>query len=202
MASNGVEAHDRCGFELPGMVQAALRRAREMEFTNACLPEQGRLLELLARGRSGGRIGECGTGCGIALAWMVSAASATTRLVSMEHDVRLAAAAVELFQESNNVTVLCADWTAIADWAPFDLLVLDAGAKVDRRLDPVDLLAPGGGLVIDDFTPIERWPPLFGGEVDADRLHWFEHPRLLATEIRLTPTASSLVAIRRSRDGW
>src|SRR6266545_1201897 len=100
MASNGVEAHDRCGFELPGMVQAALRRAREMEFTNACLPEQGRLLELLARGRSG----ECGTGCGIGLAWMVSAASATTRLVSMEHDVRLAAAAVELFQESNNVT--------------------------------------------------------------------------------------------------
>src|SRR6266536_2982316 len=79
MASNGVEAHDRCGFELPGMVQAALRRAREMEFTNACLPEQGRLLELLARGRSGGRIGECGTGCGIGLAWMVSAASATTR---------------------------------------------------------------------------------------------------------------------------
>jgi hypothetical protein len=65
---------------------------------------------------------------------------------------------------------------------------------VDGRLDPVDLLAPGAGLVIDDFTPLDRWPPRFGGQVDADRVHWLEHPRLLATEIQLTPSAASLVA--------
>src|SRR6266508_1859942 len=143
MASNGVEAHDRCGLELPGMVQAALRRAREMEFTNACLPEQGRLLELLARGRSGGRIGECGTGCGIGLAWMVSAASATTRRVRMEHDVRLAAPAVELFQESNNVTVLCAAWTAIADCLSFHHVVPIAAATAPRPRLPGGVFSGG-----------------------------------------------------------
>ena len=182
MARDGVEAHERCGFELPGLVQAALRQARAMGFTNACLPNQGRLLEVLARGRDGGRIGETGTGCGIGLAWMASATGAATRLVSVERDARLATAAAEVFRESRNVTVLCADWTAVGRWAPFDLLVLDAGAKVDDRLDPVDLLAPGAGLVIDDFTPLDRWPPHFGGGIDAARVHWLDHPRLLATE--------------------
>jgi hypothetical protein len=51
--------------------------------------------------------------------------------------------------------------------------------------------------VIDDFTPMRTWPPRFAGEVDADRLHWLEHPLLLATEIRLTASASTLIAIRR-----
>lgn len=96
---------------------------------HACLPEQGRLLEVLARGRSGGLVGETGTGCGVGLAWMASAAGAATRLVSVERDPRLAAAAAEVFQDTPNVAVLEADWTAIARWAPFDLLVLDAGRR-------------------------------------------------------------------------
>lgn len=198
MASDGVEAHEWCGFGLPGLVRSALAQARALGFMNSCLPEQGRLLEVLARGRAGGRIGETGTGCGIGLAWMAGAVDLGTELVSVERDPRLAAAAAEVFRALPNVTVLRGDWTAIASRAPFDLLVLDAGAKVTPgRLDPVGLLAPGGGLVIDDYTPTTRWPPRFGGEVDAARMHWFEHPRLLTTEVRLTPAVSSLVAMRR-----
>jgi predicted O-methyltransferase YrrM len=198
VAADGVEAHERCRFELPRLVRAALARARAVGFTSACLPEQGRLLEVLARGRDGGRIGETGTGCGIGLAWMAAAVSEATHLVSIERDPGLAAAASEVFRELPNVTVLCADWTAIASWGPFDLLVLDAGAKVaPGPLDPVDLLKPGAALVIDDFTPMTEWPPRFGGKVDADRMHWFDHPRLLGTELRLTEAAASLVAVRR-----
>jgi predicted O-methyltransferase YrrM len=198
MAVDGVAAHERCGFDLPAMVQAAVRRAREAGFGNACLPEQGRLLEILARGRAGGRIGETGTGCGVGLAWLASAADPATTLVSIEHDPVLAAAADDLFHDWPNVSVLHGDWAAIADWAPFDLLVLDAGAKVDpTRVDPVDLLAPGAGLVIDDFSAMTAWPPRFAGEVDAVRLHWLEHPLLLTTEIRLTASASTLMAMRR-----
>jgi predicted O-methyltransferase YrrM len=198
MAIDGVAAHERCGFEVPAIVQAAVRLAREVGFRNACLPEQGRLLEVLARGRAGGRIGETGTGCGVGLAWLASASDPTATLVSVERGPVFAAAADELFQDWPNVSVLHGDWTAIADWAPFDLLVLDAGTKVDpARLDPVDLLAPGAGLVIDDFSPMDAWPPRFAGGVDAARLHWLEHPLLLATEIRLTASASALVAMRR-----
>jgi predicted O-methyltransferase YrrM len=198
MAVNGIAAYERCGFDVPAIVQAALRHAHEVGFANACLPEQGRLLEVLARGRAGGRIGETGTGCGVGLAWLASASDPATTLVSVERDPALATAADELFQDWPNVSVLHGDWTAIAEWAPFDLLVLDAGAKVDPvRLDPVDLLAPGAGLVIDDFSPMRTWPPRFAGEVDAERLHWLEHPLLLTTEIRLTASASALVAMRR-----
>jgi predicted O-methyltransferase YrrM len=198
MAVDGVAAHERCGFDLPAIVQAAVRRAREVRFGNACLPEQGRLLEVLARGRAGGRIGETGTGCGVGLAWLASAADPATTLVSVERDPVLAAAADDLFHDWPNVSVLHGDWVAIADWAPFELLVLDAGAKVDpTRVDPVDLLASGAGLVIDDFSPMAAWPPRFASEVDAARLHWLEHPLLLTTEIRLTASASALVAMRR-----
>jgi len=198
MAVDGVAAYERCGFDVPAIVQAALRRAREVGFANACLPEQGRLLEVLARGRAGGRIGETGTGCGVGLAWLASASDPATTLVSVERDPALAAVADDLFQDWPNVRVLHGDWTAIAEWAPFDLLVLDASAKVDpARLDPVDLLAPGAALVIDDFSPMRTWPPRFAGEVDAERLHWLEHPLLLTTEIRLTASASALVAMRR-----
>jgi predicted O-methyltransferase YrrM len=146
MAVDGVAAYERCGFDVPPIVQAALRRARAIGFTSACLPEQGRLLQVLATGRATGRIGETGTGCGVGLAWLASATDSETTLVSVERDPVLAAAAEALFQDWPQVTVLHADWTAIGEWAPFDLLVLDAGAKVDpSRLDPVDLLAPPGG---------------------------------------------------------
>lgn len=198
MAVDGVAAYERCGFDVPPIVQAALRRAREIGFTSACLPEQGRLLQVLARGRAGGRIGETGTGSGVGLAWLASATDSGTTLVSVERDPVLAATARRLFREWPNVSVLHADWTAIRAWAPFDLLVLDAGAKVDPgRLDPVDLLAPHATLVIDDFTPMRTWPPRFAGEVDGERLHWLEHSLLLTTEIRLTASASTLVATRR-----
>ena len=198
MAVDGVAAYERCGFDVPPIVQAAVRRAREIGVTSACLPEQGRLLQILAGGRAAGRIGETGTGCGVGLAWLASATDSETTLVSVERDPVLAATAEVLFRDWPKVTVLHADWTAIGTWAPFDLLVLDAGAKVHpSRLDPVDLLAPQGALVIDDFTPMRTWPPRFAGEVDADRLHWLEHPLLLTTEIRLTASASTLVAIRR-----
>jgi hypothetical protein len=122
MAVDGVAAYERCEFAVPAIVQAAVRRAREVGFANACLPEQGRLLEVLARGRAGG---------------------------------------------------------------------------ASARRGPVDLLAPGAGLVIDDFSPMRTWPPHFAGVVDAERLHWLEHPLLLTTEIRLTASASALVAMRR-----
>lgn len=42
---------------------------------------QGRLLQVLARGRAGGLIGETGTGCGAGRAWMASAVGLDTRLM-------------------------------------------------------------------------------------------------------------------------
>jgi predicted O-methyltransferase YrrM len=197
--------------DLPPLVERAVELARSMRFPYSCHPAQGRLLALLARGRPGGLIGETGTGCGVGLAWMLSAADPTTRLVSIERDATRAAAARSLLSGSEQVQVLTGDWPGLLEHGPFEVLVLDGGGSGktadDSRVEPRDALRPGGSLVIDDWAPWDAWPPTAAGEFDTvpgaarhlntARLHWLEHPDLLASEVRLTPTLSTIVAMRR-----
>lgn len=188
---------------LPLIVAQAVELATRMGFEKSCLPEQGRLLSVLAAGRTGGVIGETGTGCGVGLAWIVSAVSSTTRIVSVELDQERATAARELFSGYPNVTVVHGDWRELERYGPFDLLVLDGGGSGkggEAPFDPLTWLAPNGAFVIDDFTPMEVWPPEHRGVVDAVRMHWLEHPEILATEIRTSPFHSALVGHRRNRE--
>ena len=53
---------------LPPLVQAAVELAERERFDLSCQPDQGRLLQVLVRGRTGGLLGETGTGCGVGLA--------------------------------------------------------------------------------------------------------------------------------------
>jgi predicted O-methyltransferase YrrM len=78
MAIGGNSAYAGSG-TLPPLVSSAVALAADLGFDNSCAPEQGHLLSVLARGRSGGRVGETGTGCGVGLAWMIEAAGAGTR---------------------------------------------------------------------------------------------------------------------------
>ncbi|MFK0152052.1 O-methyltransferase [Streptomyces sp. NPDC090493] len=188
---------------LPPLVGRALDAARSQSFGCSCRPEQGRLLQVLAGGvgGSGGRIGETGTGLGVGLAWLASGARAGVRLFGVEREPERARAAAEVFRERAEVTVACADWRDIAAYGPFELLVLDGGGqgKVpgDPAADVERLLVPGGMVVVDDFTPVEQWPPRFGGGVDRARLHWLEHPALRAVEVRLASDLCAVVGTRR-----
>jgi predicted O-methyltransferase YrrM len=184
---------------VPGVVRSAVDAARRLGFEYSCLPEQGELLRLLARGAGPGVIGETGTGCGVGLAWLASGADVRARLVSAEVDPDRAAAATGALAARPNVEIRVGDGLArIADAAPFDLLVLDggpgSGKSGEEPLDPARWLRPGGLLVIDDFTPNASWPPSVGGEIDLARQHWLEHPLLRAAELRLTPVAATIVA--------
>jgi predicted O-methyltransferase YrrM len=198
--------------DLPELVERAVELARSMSFAFSCHPAQGRLLALMAQGRPGSLIGETGTGCGVGLAWMVSAADPDTRLVSIERDPVRAEASRDLFAPYQQVQILTGDWPPLLEHGPFDLLVLDGGGsgKVlnDSRVEPREGLVLGGSLVIDDWTPWDAWPPTKAGpEFDAlqsaaqqvinSRLHWLKHPDLLASEVRLSPTLSTIVAMRR-----
>ncbi|MER6219096.1 class I SAM-dependent methyltransferase [Streptomyces sp900105755] len=185
---------------LPPLVGRALDAARVQSFGYSCRPEQGRLLQVLAGG-AGGRIGETGTGVGVGLAWLASGARAGVRLFSVEREPERARAAAGVFHDRPDVTVTCGDWRDIAAYGPFELLVLDGGGqgKVpgDPPADVERLLVPGGTVVVDDFTPADRWPPRFGGDVDRARLHWLEHPALRSVEVRLAPDLSAVVGTRR-----
>lgn len=194
MTLDGTAAYDG-RTDLPPLVAAAVATARDSGFGLSCLPAQGELLRLLAAGVGAGVIGETGTGFGVGLAWLASGAHPDARLVSVERDPATAAAARAVFAGVPNVEVVTGDWTDLARYGPFDLLVLDGGGqgKGDKPLEPAAWLRPGGMVVIDDFAPMDGWPPRYGDAPDAPRLHWLRHPQLLATEIRVTPEMATII---------
>ncbi|MFI1763133.1 O-methyltransferase [Streptomyces sp. NPDC020800] len=199
MATHGTDAYAGIDDGLPPLVRDALAAARTSAFPHSCRPEQGRLLHALAGGAPA-RIGETGTGLGVGLAWLASGARPGVQLYSVERDPDRGRAAAGVFADRPCVTVLTGDWRRIEEYGPFDLLVLDGGgqgkAPGDRPADVERLLAPGGTVVVDDFTPATGRLPLHEGVPDAARLHWLEHPALRATELRLAPGLSTVVGTR------
>ncbi|WP_432589309.1 class I SAM-dependent methyltransferase [Streptomyces sp. HD1123-B1] len=182
---------------VPPRVALAERAATELGFTKSCLPAVGRLLQLTATAKPGGVIAESGTGSGVGTAWLHSGLGAGARLVTVEREEELARRAAGIFADDDRVSVLTGDWRLLERHAPFDVFFCDGGGKRDAPEQVVELLAPGGVLVLDDFTPSPHWPPRFEGEVDELRLFYLTHPDLDATEVLTTPTTSAVVAARR-----
>jgi predicted O-methyltransferase YrrM len=194
MAPNGTDAYLDDG-DWPPLVRRAVAAARRNGFAFSCRPEQGRLLQVLAGGARQ-VIGETGTGCGVGLAWLASGAAPDVRLVSVERDAERAGIAADVFGDCDHVEVRHGDWHLIEAGGPYDLLVLDGGGAKGQVADLGRLLAPGGAVVLDDFTPATTWPPLFQGAPDTARMRWLEHPELHATELRLAPDLSAIVGTR------
>jgi predicted O-methyltransferase YrrM len=154
------------------------------------IPEVQRLLRVLATGR---RVAEAGTAFGEGAAAMAETA---LHVVTVERDTERARAAAARLASLTNVELLVGDWEELLPpRAPFDLVFHDAG-NFKRAPDQhgelaLDLLAPGGLLVLDDLTPGWR-------ESDPIREWARAHPRIAAAEILTTPRTSALVLARRS----
>ncbi|MDQ1006166.1 putative O-methyltransferase YrrM [Streptomyces sp. V4I23] len=187
--------------KVPPRVVAAERVASESGFKKSCIPEVGRVLSLAAAAKPHGVIAESGTGSGVGTAWLHSGLGAGARLVTVERDEELARRAAGVFADDDRVSVLTGDWRLLEQHAPFDVFFCDGGGKRDDPERVVELLAPGGLLILDDFTPSPDWPPRFGGEVDELRLFYLTHPALDATEVLTTPASSVVVAARRLQPG-
>ncbi|MCX5280736.1 O-methyltransferase [Streptomyces sp. NBC_00198] len=182
---------------VPPRVEAAERVASEAGFKKSCIPEVGRLLRLAAAAKPHGVIAESGTGSGVGTAWLHSGLGAGAHLVTVERDEELVRRAAGVFADDDRVSVLTGDWRLLEQHAPFDVFFCDGGGKRDDPEGVVELLAPGGLLILDDFTPSPHWPPRFDGEVDELRLFYLTHPALDATEVFTTPASSAVVAARR-----
>jgi predicted O-methyltransferase YrrM len=182
---------------VPARVLAAERIAVEAGFDKSCIREVGRLLRTAAAAKPGGVVVESGTGSGVGTAWLHSGLGVGARLVTVERDEELARRAAGVFADDSRVAVLTGDWRLLEQHAPFDVFFCDGGGKRDDPRRVVELLAPGGILVLDDFTPSAEWPPRFEGEVDELRLFYLTHPELDATEVLTTPRSSAVVAARR-----
>ena len=164
----------------------------ELGFKKSCSPEAGRLLHLLAAQRGRERVGEIGTGAGVGTAWLASALAPGVPLWSVEPDAELARAAARLFAGDADVHVLAGPWReGLPAQAPFDLLFYDGGRKrfpEDEGEAVVELLAPGGTVVLDDFR--ERRPD------DPVKAFWLGHPRLAGIELALSEQEAAIVCVR------
>ena len=145
------------------------------------------------------RIGETGTGLGVGLAWLLEGRHPGVPIVSVDRDTERVTAVREMFADEPDLTLLNDDWRAIEQHGPFDLLILDGGGngKTEPPPDPAAVLTPGGTVVIDDFTPADRWPSLHDGRPDVARIWWLEHPAMQAAEVQLTEDLSTIMATRR-----
>ena len=201
--------------EIPEIVQKANALARELNFplmpqgrpagyqgpASACIPQVGKLLQVLASGKPDGRIGEQGTGAGVGTAWLASGLGGNAKLISVEIDPARALAAAKLFAEYPNVEIRTGDWHAVMSPSePYDLLFMDAmprGDLVPAKWDSViELVKIGGQIVMDDLTPVEQWPPEWDGMVDAKREFAIANPRVAGVEVRTTPATSALIMTR------
>ncbi|MDQ3616209.1 MAG: class I SAM-dependent methyltransferase [Actinomycetota bacterium] len=183
--------------ELPPIVSRAFDVSRRSGYASFCRNETGRLLATLAATRSG-TMAEFGTGCGVGTAWLRSGVRGDTSIITAELDPRLAVAAGEIFVDDEQVEVLAADWSTLRDRGPFSLLFLDAREPKASGADTIiDLVQPGGVVVLDDFTPCESWPPIFAGRVDVLRERWLTDERFTTVEVMVASDASVLIATKR-----
>lgn len=175
---------------LPPLVQRALDLAERLGFERSCSIEAGKLLRVLAGQRGRTRVGEIGTGCGVGTAWILSALAPETPLVTVELDSERARAVAELLADDDHARVLHGDWADVLPAeAPFDFLFADGGGQATKTNPALlDLLAPGGTLVLDNLTPDRPGP-------DPVRELWLDHPRLAAIEFRLSEQEAAIVAV-------
>jgi predicted O-methyltransferase YrrM len=150
------------------------------------LPEVHRLLAVLASGRRAAEIGTAYGGGAEAIA------STAASLVTVELDSERAAAAREKLAPCANVELLEGDWREVLPQrGPFELVFVDGGGP-ETKTDPgiLDLVVPGGILVMDDLTPGRPGP-------DPVRELWSSHPDAVATEILTTAATAALLISRR-----
>jgi predicted O-methyltransferase YrrM len=93
---------------------------------------------------------------------------------------------------------VAADWSTLRDRGPFSLLFLDAKEPKSSGADTVvDLVEPGGIVVLDDFTPCASWPPVFEGRVDVLREQWLTDERFTTVEVMVASDAAVIIAAKR-----
>ncbi len=183
--------------DLPDVVRRAFDVSRRSGYVSFCRNETGRLLATLAATRTG-TLAEFGTGCGVGTAWLRSGIREDAHILTAELDAKLADGAATIFADDDQVEVLAADWSTLLDKGPYSLLFLDSREPKDSGPDAiVDLVEPGGVVVLDDFTPCASWPPVFAGRVDELRERWLTDDRFTTAEVMVAADASVLIATKR-----
>ncbi len=188
---------------LPPLVVNASRVAEAAGFgahgaVSSCSPGVGAVLATLAAGRVGGRIAEIGTAYGVGSAWLLSGMDSSATLVTVEVEDQRAIAARDLLSTDGRVTLIADRWQdCLPALAPFDLVFVDGGYVEHLAENPgitdmvVDLICPGGHLVLDDLTAEAEWPDEWRGKMDPKRELAFRHPLLIGAEFYVSDAGAA-----------
>jgi predicted O-methyltransferase YrrM len=197
--------------EFPPLVARAQALAQQAGFpltreqagpgrASACLPDTGRFLAMLAAGCTGGRIGELGTGAGIGTGWIATAMPGDCTLITVEIDERLAGMVRELVAADPRVEVITGDAASVMSGrGPFDLLFADSGVRDEADFAALlDLLRPGGRIVMDDLTAQRALAPDSPLLAHDLKRRFFTSNRLVSTEVVLPDLENSLLVGTRT----
>lgn len=183
----------------PELVAKAVRASREVGYEQACIPEVGRLLQVLVSSRTGIRVCETGTACGVGAAWIASALDPSSTLVTVELDAERAAVSAGVLAGLTNVRTLTGDWSQLKPEGPFDLLFIDGGPAKSEWRGIIGLSAPRALIVFDDLTPPHAWTDdqrRLYADGDPVRDAWRGRPGFFVTEVMVTERASALLVAR------
>ena len=184
--------------DLPAVVSRAFDVSRRHGYVSFCRNETGRLLATLAATRQG-TLAEFGTGTGVGTAWLRSGIRNGAKILTAELDSKLAGAAAEIFSDDEQVEVR---GRRLVDSArPRARSHCSSSTRVSPRTaaptPSSTSIEPGGVVVLDDFTPCESWPPVYGGRVDVLREQWLTDDRFTTVEVMVAPDTSVLIATKR-----
>ena len=185
---------------VPELVAAAAGRARSAGFDLSCEPAVGGLLAVLAAHQpAGSRILELGTGAGVGTAWIVSGLLPRTdvTVTTVEQDPQTARLAGQgswpAFTDLRHGDAL----DVLREGGGFDLIFADAPGGKHEGLDlTIAALNPGGLLVVDDMTPVPRWPAELHARQAEVRRALLASPLLTSAE--LTCGSGVIVCARRA----
>jgi predicted O-methyltransferase YrrM len=187
MVEKGSESIYSLRQNIPRGVAAAKRRANVLDFNQSCTDDVGRLLSMLcATVPAGGRVLEIGTGAGVGTAWMAAGIGIqmNVELVSVEVDSRLVDIARQ-WPWPPHVQILTADAVqVISGLGDFNLVFADAASfKFGHIGSVVQVLRPGGILVIDDLEVTTETSELERAKLDALRKELLQHRELRVVEM-------------------
>jgi len=121
----------------------------------------GSLLRTLVAAKSGGRVLELGTGCGLGTSWIAAGMDATASLTSVDTDSANQSVARKEFGADPRIRFVLEDGSAFLARAsgPYDLIYADAWPGKYSDLErALGLVAPGGVYLVDDMLPQPNWP--------------------------------------------
>lgn len=137
-------------------------RTHAMGFDMASEPHTGALLRALAASKPGGRLLELGTGTGVATAWILAGMDAGTTLTSVDVDARHQEVAREFLGSDSRLTLVLEDGRDFLKrqrGESYDFVFADAiPGKFEGLEDCLRVVKPGGFYIVDDMTPLVKWP--------------------------------------------